>query len=115
MTAKDLIISALVDLYQNGPEDRYLGICNHIGEYVSGETEDLTQAEEARICQAVRDLRDDLFCRWPLRSGDFAYPVPGAEGVRPNYAFNHTDDLWSGEYGERRWALAEFMLRELCK
>lgn len=115
MNAKDLLIAALVDLYQNGPKDTCLGLCHHIGECVAAEAEGLKQAEEARVFRAVRDRRDDLFCRWPLRSGDLDYPVPGPEGQAPAVAFHAIKDVWSGPYGALRWALAEFMLRELCK
>lgn len=115
MNAKDLIVNALVDLYQNGPRDTFLGLCAHIGDCVAEETKDLAPAEEARVFSAVRDRRDDLFCLWPLRSGDLDYPVPGVDGMAPAIAFHDIKDVWAGEYGAKRWALAEFMLRELCK
>lgn len=115
MNSKDLIINALVELYQNGPRDTFLGLCYHIGECVAAETEFLREDDKACVFRAVRDRRDDLFCRWPLRSGSLDYPVPGVEGMAPATAFHDIKDVWYGEYGEKRWALAEFMLRELCK
>ena len=105
MTSKDLLIAALVDLYRNGPSSEIFGICYHVQEYM----EDL-YAEEGEI----EDLMDELFQRWPEFSGSVTYPVPGPKGQSPSAAFC-TGNMWSGSYGAKRWALAEFMLRELCK
>lgn len=100
----DIIIDELVYLYQNGPRDRELGICWHVCQ----------QLDEGMHGKAVLAMKE-LFKRWPLHSGWSFYPVPGPDGLDPVVAFTHAEDKWAGDYGERRWALAEFMLRELCK
>ena len=103
---KDIIIDALVDLYQNGPRDSSLGICWHV-------CQPLGEEMHGKAVLAMKEL----FKRWPFRSATSptTYPVPGPDGLDPVVAFTHADDMWSGEYGEKRWALAEFLLRELCK
>ena len=100
----DILIDALVDLYQNGPRHRHLGLCWHVHA-------DLDWRETELSLKAMQEL----FKRWPLYSGHPPYPVPGPKGQAPDAAFHAHGDMWSGEYGELRWALAEFMLRELCK
>ena len=100
----DILIDALVDLYQNGPRDSSLGICWHVCQ----------QLDEGVQGKAVLAMKE-LFRRWPESTGLEAFPVPGPEGQAPGTAFTHADSMWTGEYGEKRWALAEFMLRELCK
>jgi len=102
---KDLLMDALVELYQNGPTHRDLGICCHVQEYI----ENLCTEE-----RAVEDLMEELFVRWPGFSGSLTYPVPGAEDEAPNEAWLGAEDMWTGEYGAKRWALAEFMLRTLA-
>lgn len=112
---KDIIIDALVDLYQNGPRDTVLGLCSHIGDFVADETKELSEADGARTCRAVHELLDGLFRRWPMFSGDLDYPVPGVEGMTSRSSFLKIREMWAGEYGAKRWSLAEFLLRELCK
>lgn len=105
---KDLIIDALVDLYQNGPVSESYGICYHVHGYI----ESLHFCPSGPTADDADVLLEELFTRWPGFSGDTTYPVPGDEGQLPSAAFLRCL-MWTGEYGARRWALAEFMLRNL--
>lgn len=109
---KDILIDALVDLYQRGPRYRDLGICSHVGQYIEGL--DLPYEEACKRFAGAEALMEELFQEWPEFSGSVTYPVPGDVGESQSAAFYTTKDLWVGDYGEKRWALAEFMLRTLA-
>lgn len=111
---KDIIIDALVDLYQNGPRSPYLGICNHVALYIDDLPLTQLSALSPTCFAEADDLMAELFQEWPEFSGSVTYPVPDPEGQVPGVAFHEADDMWSGAYGEKRWALAEFLLRKLA-
>ena|SRR5690606_16155542 len=106
---KDLLMDALVELYQDGPFSESYGLCSHVHEYLVG----MHFCPQGPIADAVDDLMEELFRRWPEYSGSVDYPVPGPEGQSPSLAFRLLK-MWTGEYGAKRWALAEFMLRTLA-
>lgn len=110
---KGILIDALVDLYQNGPRCEIFGICYHVKEYIENLFEGAGEGTIDLHVDAAGDLMVELFKRWPESSGSVAYPVPGPKGQSPSTAFN-TCMPWSGSYGAKRWALAEFMLRTLA-
>lgn len=105
---EDVLIEALVDLYLNGPCSENLGICYHVQQFI-----ELYEVEG----WIMENLMNELFMRWPEFSGSLTYPVPGPEGELARAAFNARSigphSMWTGEYGAKRWALAEFMLRNL--
>lgn len=116
---KDIIIDALVDLYQNGPRVPHMGICSHVDNYMDNlprtQLLALSTSGEVGECYAEAEyLMEELFQEWPEFSGSWTFPVPCPKGQALSAAFNGSD-MWSGEYGEKRWSLAEFLLRELCK
>jgi hypothetical protein len=79
-----------------GPaEGRAYGICSYLrrNAYTN-----LSELEEA-------------FRRWPEYSGDVDYPVPYWP-MSPDAAYNATDDVWVGEYGEARLRLVDFLIGE---
>lgn len=106
---KDILIDALVDLYQNGPRSEIFGICYHVQQYIEDQFEHGSEDVDYDLDLTI----GRLFKRWPESSGSVAYPVPGPKGQSPSNAFN-TCIMWSGWYGAKRWALAEFMLRTLA-
>ena len=79
------------------------------------------------ICANTRYIVDDgsyvaynvieyLSPKWPKYSGDIAYPVPSPNGKEtPMYAYNYSDNLWTGEYGQLRYELLDFLIEELNK
>ena len=62
------------------------------------------------------DVIEYLSPKWPKYSGDIAYPVPSPNGKEtPMYAYNYSDNLWTGEYGQLRYELLDFLIEELTK
>lgn len=57
-------------------------------------------------------LIHSLFEKWPKFSGRILYPVPGVQDYTAERSFTRFPK-WSGEYGELRKELLEFMILEL--
>lgn len=60
----------------------------------------------------MRSIRNRLFTEWPKFSGVISYPVPGVQGLDPWESFSKLP-RWSGEYGELRKDLLDFMISKL--
>lgn len=57
-----------------------------------------------------------IFKEWPSYSGDIVYPVPSPTPQRtPGKAFEFTDDLWIGRYGNLRMDLLNHCIKTLEK
>lgn len=59
----------------------------------------------------------EVFCQgWDKHSSDSLYPVPSPiEGVAPMDAYDDYDNKWTGEYGQLRYELLDFLIEELTK
>ncbi len=92
------LIDMMVSLRDNGPEDETLGICWHVlGE---GDTEN---------SKVIRKWLEKQFNEWPKFSGNVKYPVPHCK-LAPQMAYNHTYDVYKGEYGNDRMELLDFLI-----
>jgi len=78
---------------EGGPRVLALGICSNIPEWYGKDFEKLAK-------------------RWPKHSGSTRYPVPHPT-MGPKEAFQETMNLWEGEYGDNRWELLRWAIREL--
>ncbi|WP_201486216.1 hypothetical protein [Pseudomonas sp. OF001] len=52
---------------------------------------------------------------WPKYSGDWSYPVPGANGESAAVAFYGETDCWAGEYGRLRRELTQHVRDRLAE
>ena len=50
---------------------------------------------------------------WPKHSGDSVYPVPGVGGCTADAAFRYALDKWTGEYGDLRRELLDWIVDHL--
>ena len=91
------LLEKLIELRDNGPFDRVLGICHNMK----------TSEKE------MSELRS-LFCSWPKYSGRLVFPVPHPK-LSPAEAFSAVLDLWVGEYGDLRRELLNHLIQELSK
>lgn len=60
----------------------------------------------------MRIIRNRLFAEWPKFSGAISHPVPGVRNLDPWESFSRLP-RWSGEYGELRKDLLDFMISKL--
>lgn len=88
---------ALKRLYEEGPEDKSLGICSLLP------------------CEYESALKA-LFPRWPEYSGNITFPVPHPE-LSPRDAYLFLYDIWNRdtEYGKARWRLLEWLIKETAE
>ena len=77
------------------------GICGEFNRYYHG-----------KAAEPGKELKR-LFALWPKFSGCAVYPVPGS-GVAFSRAVS-SKRLWSGEYGQLRKELLNFMIEQLEK
>lgn len=84
--------------------------------------------EQVGICNQVKCSWSQLilttyFIKWPKFSGSTVFPVPcpelsskGIAKARDRYiTVKHTGDMWTGEYGELRKELLDFLIIEITK
>lgn len=72
-------------------------------------------------CEALDDIDwiesvlDAVFIKWPEYSGDVNFPVPASNGKGPLMAASAwlRHDKWTGEYGESRRRLLQFLIEDL--
>lgn len=99
---KQALLDALLEVQDN--PDTVSGIC--------------MQAPVVRVRRAydyyemVQYLRG-LCAQWPEYSGTDSCPVPHPHIAKPGDAYDHTYDLWEGEYGENRKRLLQFLIDTL--
>lgn len=96
---KQEVLKALVSLKEYVP-DTYVGICCNVW-LVCGED------AEGWICAVAQ--------HWSKFSGDVKYPVPHPDVICPIAAYQFTRDVWTGEYGQLRYELLDFLIEELTK
>lgn len=100
------LLTALKQLRENGPKNRYAGICSQFDLY------GLYSSQE-------RQRFRDSFKTWPHYSGDPSFPVPSPdESVDAIDAYVYkSNDLWDRdtEYGRLRWDLLDHIIKELSK
>jgi hypothetical protein len=52
----------------------------------------------------------EVYSAWPEFSGDVQYPVPSPLNVAPYIAYRNEPNMYSGEYGEARKRLLDFII-----
>lgn len=93
------VLDALVNIQNNGPKQKDLGICANVDNIVS--------ADDDLLSDRVGTLLNALFYTWPEKSTCTAYPV-GKWAKSPTklfwYHFDNNMDMWSNRstYGLAR-------------
>lgn len=118
LTTNEILLEALKHVHQspkNSQREWSFGICFYV-------LDCLHQLGVASSdLDIIEERMDKLFRIWPHYSGDLDYPVPGEDSslMSPREEFDyHLDNnlsMWdkSTEYGQLRWDLLEFMIKEL--
>jgi len=53
---------------------------------------------------------------WSKHSGSYLWPVPSPNDKEdPMDAYEYSNNLWTGEYGQLRYELLDFLIEELTK
>lgn len=107
------LLQALLTLRQQvdaGENNLYAGICISVDEvmYING----------VPMCDSThaRARRKEIFRTWPKFSGTLSYPVPSTNPeLSAEACFHFTSDKWSGEYGQLRRELLDYLIEELSK
>ena len=96
---KQEVLKALVSLKEHVP-DTYVGICCNVWLVCGEDAEDW-------ICAVAQ--------HWAKFSGDGKHPVPHPDFTCPVAAYQLVRDNWTGEYGQLRYELLDFLIEELTK
>lgn len=102
----EMLLHVLGDLVVFGPKDRNLGICGNMVRMIESQHPDVAFSS---LCLSAMK---DLWVQWSEYSGERDYPVP-YPSTSAESKFYHTDDMWEGAYGEKRWALVEYLIGAL--
>lgn len=124
MTSKSLLLTALIklrsevddfkkagaipDIFATTTSPRF-GICFNVGVIVKG----LTEIRTLDDIVEERCLMHIIFKEWEHYSGVLAYPVKGVNGEDSETAYENTNNMWVGEYGQLRIELLDHMIETL--
>lgn len=109
------LLRALISMREDGPHDRWQGICYNLARADDELYQILhvTCPPDYEFEDALKARQKELFMKWPEFSGVVTYPVVCPWG-KPDDGYNsNTHHLWEGAYGNSRRALLDFMIKEL--
>lgn len=123
-----LVIEELVAL-GNGKqiprEDRMFGLCNYMEGFIKPLVDSTLEKNyvydlESLVGYYSGDSRlyEKFVGEWEFFSGNLCFPVPCKGYRNPDDAYDDTEDLWVGEYGDTRRKLCLYLaerLEELVK
>lgn len=108
---KQSLLTALkqVEKYQKGFQE-----CEELdsSQAICSSVDQILYEMDEPYCVDHEDIIFVLFLHWPEYSGERKFPVPHPT-KSPEEGFYTTQDMWSGEYGQARFRLLEFMISEL--
>jgi hypothetical protein len=106
---KTLLLNALIDVRDSGPQYPNCGICTNVQESKWYRPHDFEVRRQFNNC--MRGLMQS----WPLYAGDLVHPVPHPE-LSASEAYHHSKiAFWDfyAEYGQNRWNLLHYMIEKL--
>lgn len=112
MNIEQLLLYALTTIKSEGPLWNEHGICDNLKE----SDQYIPVSIDGDLIELWWGTLTKLMTTWPKFSGNECYPVPSPdpeEGSQQVYMRTH--DEWSGEYGELRYELLDFLIEELTK
>lgn len=104
MYYKTELLEILLKIKQQVPKE-CKGICDNVDLFYPNELTD----------QLAADWLATKFCEWPLFSGDIDFPVPSLDSCSADTMYLVTENYWTGDYGELRYELLDFLIQELTK
>ena len=109
MNVNKIVLKALKELkvfVDNGNENKYSiheGICSNTLDII-------LKRYSYRIELDTTEYDFFPFKYWSEYSGDFKFPVKCPLGREARFAYLKADNMWTGEYGEARKRLLDFLI-----
>lgn len=106
----ELLLHALTEISEKIPHSD-LGICGNVCRWIESHYPDPNLSS---MCLSVMKSQ---WVHWELFSGSRDYPIPGDDHgpISAESRFYRSCDLWMGTYGDKRWALLEWLIAEQKK
>lgn len=100
------MLDALLTIKTSGAFDMNAGICDNVVNLLE---------DNGYHYRTIYDLIGSISSNWDKFSGNTKYPVPAVKQPTSREEFNNSVDMWSGEYGQLRYELLDFLIEELTK
>lgn len=100
------MLDALLTIKTSGAIDIDAGICDNVVNLLE---------DNGHHYRTIYDLIGSISSNWERFSGNTEYPVPAVTKTTPREEFDKSVGMWSGEYGELRHELLDFLIEELTK
>jgi hypothetical protein len=110
---KKAIVKVLQDIIEGNMEEPIYGLCTNVWCGLDIAFESSPPMRES-AADAWHELQEVMYPKWPKYSGYEGFPVPATEGYQDaGTQYTLTEFKYSGEYGELRLELAQFIVNEL--
>lgn len=116
-----LILNLLSKIKETDMSKHYMkahGICHIFDQRLASLLHELAIKDFEPEPPLLYDIREfyverisSVMQQWPKYSGDMKYPVPSTEDLLgPRHMYINSKNLWTGEYGDLRKELLDFLI-----